>query len=136
MIEVLAEPAATDEMMLRDNDNSQVLIERLDRDLEKTKHRLENKTKTIDRLLDQLDLKNKAIQDLKVDAKRRCESKTFSCLFYLLYYSSFLFTRESSIVERGTHVKWYASLYSPVFIRHPVPSTDQALPSCFYFRIS
>ena len=84
MIEVLAEPAATDEMMLRDNDNSQVLIERLDRDLEKTKHRLENKTKTIDRLLDQLDLKNKAIQDLKVDVKRRCESKTFSCLFYLL----------------------------------------------------
>ena len=77
MIEVLAEPAATDEMMLRDNDNSQVLIERLDRDLEKTKHRLENKTKTIDRLLDQLDLKNKAIQDLKVDAERRCESKIF-----------------------------------------------------------
>ena len=71
-----AEPA-TDEMMLRDNDNTRVLIERLDRDLEKTKHRLENKTKTVDRLLDQLDLKNKAIQDLKVDAERRCESKIF-----------------------------------------------------------
>ena len=85
-------------MMLRDNDNSQVLIERLDRDLEKTKHRLENKTKTIDRLLDQLDLKNKAIQDLKVDAERRCESKIFSCLFYLLSYTFFLFNRESSIV--------------------------------------
>ena len=84
MIEVLAEPAATDEMMLRDNDNSRVLIERLDRDLEKTKHRLENKTKTIDRLLDQLDLKNKAIQDLKVDAERRCESKIFPAFFYLL----------------------------------------------------
>ena len=73
-------------MMLRDNDNTRVLIERLDRDLEKTKHRLENKTKTIDRLLDQLDLKNKAIQDLKVDAKRRCESKTFSCLLKFSFF--------------------------------------------------
>ena len=102
MIKVLAEPAATDEMMLRDNDNSQVLIERLDRDLEKTKHRLENKTKTIDRLLDQLDLKNKAIQDLKVDAKRRCESKTFSCLLFN-YSTTHLFYLPERVVERGTH---------------------------------
>ena len=102
MIEVLAEPAATDEMMLRDNDNSQVLIERLDRDLEKTKHRLENKTKTIDRLLDQLDLKNKAIQDLKVDVKRRCESKTFSCLLFI-YSTTHLFYLPERVVERGTH---------------------------------
>ena len=61
--------------MLRDNDNSRILIEKLNNDLEKTKHRLENKTRTIDRLLDQIDLKNKAIQDLKEDAERRCESK-------------------------------------------------------------
>ena len=98
MIEVLAEPAATDEMMLRDNDNSRVLIERLDRDLEKTKHRLENKTKTIDRLLDQLDLKNKAIQDLKVDAERRCESKTFSCLFFYLLSNTHLFYLPERVV--------------------------------------
>ena len=32
--------------------------------------------------------------------------------------------------------KQYESQGNPILIRCPVPSTDQALPSCFYFRIS
>ena len=86
-------------MMLRDNDNTRVLIERLDRDLEKTKHRLENKTRTIDRLLDQLDIKNKAIQDLKVDAERRCESKIF---FLFCLYSQVLINRAYLLNKQAT----------------------------------
>ena len=31
---------------------------------------------------------------------------------------------------------FYEQVLSYIHIRRPVPSTDQALPSCFYFRIS
>ena len=30
----------------------------------------------------------------------------------------------------------FEAAYDPIFTRRPVPSTVQALPSCFYFRIS
>ena len=68
-----------EELMLRDNDNSRMLLEKLSKELESTKARLENKTKTVDRLLDQLDLRNRDIQQLKTEAQRRCESK---CIFH------------------------------------------------------
>ena len=30
----------------------------------------------------------------------------------------------------------YLTIRYSIYIRRPVPSTDQAIPSCFYFRIS
>ena len=62
------------EAMQRDNDNRNSLIRKLSDDLERAKRNIENQTRTIDRLLQNLDLKEKKIVDLKSEAERKCES--------------------------------------------------------------
>ena len=65
------------DVMLSDYDNS--LLDKLKLELEQTKHQLENKTRTLDRLLDTLDRRDQKIEDLKKEAERNCESmKVFS----------------------------------------------------------
>ena len=69
-----------EESMQRDNnDNRDELIKKLSEDLERAKRQIENQTRTIDRIMQSLDLKDKSIADLKLDAVRRCESKM--CIF-------------------------------------------------------
>ena len=41
-----------------------------------------------------------------------------------------------SVLIRFESVPMFVSTFSFLLIRRPVPSTDQALPSCFSFRIS
>ena len=60
------------DVMLSDYDNS--LLDKLKLELEQTKHQLENKTRTLDRLLDTLDRRDQKIEDLKKEAERNCES--------------------------------------------------------------
>ena len=60
------------DVMLSDYDNS--LLDKLKLELEQTKHQLENKTRTLDRLYDTLDRRDKKIEDLKKEAERNCES--------------------------------------------------------------
>ena len=71
------------EAMQRDNDNRNSLIRKLSDDLERAKRNIENQTRTIDRLLQSLDLKEKKIVDLKSEAERKCES---NCLLKSIFY--------------------------------------------------
>ena len=65
-----------EESMQRDNnDNRDELIKKLSEDLERAKRQIENQTRTIDRIMQSLDSKDKSIADLKLDAIRQCESK-------------------------------------------------------------
>ena len=65
-----------EESMQRDNnDNRDELIKKLNEDLERAKRQIENQTRTIDRIMQSLDSKDKSIADLKLDAIRQCESK-------------------------------------------------------------
>ena len=67
-----------EESMQRDNnDNRDELIKKLSEDLERAKRQIENQTRTIDRIMQSLDSKDKSIADLKLDAIRQCESKMF-----------------------------------------------------------
>lgn len=66
------------EPMQRDDNKMHLVIEGLKRDLEISKFALQNQTRTIDRLLDRIESKDKAIQDLKQEAATRCDSKCIS----------------------------------------------------------
>ena len=58
-----------EESMQRDNnDNRDELIKKLSEDLERAKRQIENQTRTIDRIMQSLDSKDKSIADLKLDA--------------------------------------------------------------------
>ena len=71
-------PPIIEESMQRDNnDNRDELIKKLSEDLERAKRQIENQTRTIDRIMQSLDSKDKSIADLKLDAIRQCESKMF-----------------------------------------------------------
>ena len=73
---------AIGEAMQRDNDNRNSLIRKLSDDLERAKRNIENQTRTIDRLLQSLDLKEKKIVDLKSEAERKCESNWFAEIYF------------------------------------------------------
>ena len=82
-----------EESMQRDNnDNRDELIKKLSEDLERAKRQIENQTRTIDRIMQSLDSKDKSIADLKLDAVRRCESKMHIVIFSRYIKLALLYT--------------------------------------------
>ena len=75
------------EPMQKDDNKMHIVIENLKRDLEGAKFVLQNQTRTIDRLLDRIESKDKAIQDLKQEASSRCDSKSLS--LYISFFSTY-----------------------------------------------
>ena len=91
-----------EESMQRDNnDNRDELIKKLSEDLERAKRQIENQTRTIDRIMQSLDSKDKSIADLKLDAVRRCESKMRFYIFKIYIISLIMLFVCRSLAEKS-----------------------------------